>query len=143
MSLYDENSQYVGDYKAQIKDTHVGNSAQMTSAVMASWEIIKGLKVGADWNFFGKNYADFDVNSRSKENYEAWQIPNYYTFDLNASYRLKLNQGVNISFFTNVNNLLNNKYIADAKDAIVDGQKTALVYYGFGTTWSAGMKVSF
>ena len=142
MSLFDENSQYVGDYNAQIKDTHVGNSAQMTSAVMASWEIIKGLKVGADWNFFGKNYADYDVNSRSKENYEAWKIPNYYTFDLNASYRMKVNN-VNISFFSTVNNLLNKKYIADAKDATVDGKRTALVYYGFGTTWSAGMKVAF
>ncbi|MEG1586957.1 MAG: TonB-dependent receptor, partial [Bacteroidales bacterium] len=144
MSLYDDNSQYVGDYQAFIKDVHVGNSAQMTAALMGSWEIIKGLKVGADWNYFGKNYADFDVNNRkTEETYDSYKIPNYSTVDLNASYRLKLNNGVNISFFSNVNNLLNKKYIADAKDATVDGAKTALVYYGFGTTWSAGMKVSF
>lgn len=142
MALYDENNQHVGDYVAKIENTHVGNSAQMSAAVMASWEIIKGLKVSADWNYFGKNFADYDVNSRSKENFEAWQIPNYYTVDMNASYRLKFDK-VNVSFFTNVNNLLNKKYIADAKDATVDGQRTALVYYGFGTTWSAGMKIAF
>ncbi|MEG0993725.1 MAG: TonB-dependent receptor [Bacteroidales bacterium] len=144
-SLFNENQESLGEYNAYIKDVHVGNSAQMTAALMGSWEIIKGLKVGADWSFFGKNYADFNIDNRKNEgdNYDSYKIPNYSTIDMNASYRLKLNNGVNISFFTNVNNLLNKKYIADAKDATVDGQKTALVYYGFGTTWSAGMKVSF
>ncbi len=145
MALYDDNQQFVGDYKAYIKDVHVGNAAQMTAAVSASWEIMKGLKVGADWNYFGKNFADFDPTLRTNENdvQDSWKIPNYYTFDMNASYRINLKNRMNISFFANAQNLLNKKYIADAKDAEINKEKTALVYYGFGTTWSAGMKVNF
>ena len=143
MALYNDSQEYVGDYDAYIKGVHVGNSAQMTAALGASWEIIKGLKVGTDMNYFGKNFADFDPTLRkTDEIYDSWKIPNYFTMDLNASYRLKFDK-VNISFFGNVNNLLNKKYIADAKDATVDGDRTALVYYGFGTTWSAGMKLNF
>ena len=63
--------------------------------------------------------------------------------DINASYRMNFNNGMGISFFANGNNVLNKKYIADAKDATINGQRSALVYYGFGATWSAGVKVSF
>ncbi len=38
---------------------------------------------------------------------------------------------------------MNTEYIADAKDGTNHDWKTALVYYGFGTTWSAGFKVIF
>ena len=143
MALFDANQQYVGDYKAYIKDVHVGNAAQMTAALGVTWEPFKGFKIGADANYFGKNYADFDPTLRKdEETYDSWKIPNYFTVDANASYRLNLNK-VNISFFTSANNILNRKYIADAKDATINGEHTALVYYGFGTTWSAGMKVNF
>lgn len=148
LGLFDDEQNHVGDYEAYIKDVHVGNSAQMTAALMGSWQVTKALKIGADWNFFGKNFADFDVNNRrgTQENheiYDSWRIPNYCTMDINASYRLNLKNGVNISFFANGHNILNKKYVADAKDAIIGGEKTAVVYYGFGPTWSAGMKLAF
>lgn len=148
VALYNDNQELVSEYDAYIKDVHVGNSAQMTAALSGSWEIIKGLKVGADWNFFGKNYADFDVNNRKgtpekHEYFDSYKIPNYCTMDLNASYRMGLKNGMGISFFANGNNILNKKYISDAKDATINKERTALVYYGFGATWSAGVKVAF
>ena len=39
MALYNDSQEYVGDYDAYIKGVHVGNSAQMTAALGASWEI--------------------------------------------------------------------------------------------------------
>ena len=32
-----------------------------------SWEPFKGFKISADYNFFGKNYADFDPQNRVNE----------------------------------------------------------------------------
>ncbi len=143
--VFTDNQEYAGTYEAYIKGTHVGNSAQLTAALGAKWEIIEGLSIGADWNYAGKNYADFDVNNRqtADDMRDSYKIPNYYTVDVSASYRMKLNNNASISFFANGYNVLNQSYIADAKDAVVNGQNTALVYYGFGPTWSAGMKVSF
>ena len=138
-SLFDDNQNHITDYKAYVKGVHVGNSAQMTAALGASWEIIKGLKIGADMNYFGKNYAEFDATTRrAEELYDSWKIPNYFTMDMNASYRFTLKNKMTMSFFSGVNNLLNKRYIADAKDATINGERTSLFYYGFGTTWSAG-----
>ena len=39
----------------------------LTSALSASWEPFKGFKISADYNFFGKNYADFDPQNRVNE----------------------------------------------------------------------------
>ena len=116
----------------------------MNAAIGALWENIKSLKIGVHTNYFGKNYAEFDATTRrAEELYDSWKIPNYFTMDMNASYRFTLKNKMTMSFFSGVNNLLNKRYIADAKDATINGERTSLFYYGFGTTWSAGMKVTF
>jgi len=33
--------------------------------------------------------------------------------------------------------------VADATDGATHGEKSALVYFGFGTTWSTGLKIKF
>jgi len=45
--------------------------------------------------------------------------------------------------YANVNNLTDVEYIADAKDGDKHDMKTALVFYGFGRTWSTGFRVNF
>lgn len=145
-TLYDEYGQALGTYNAYVKDVHVGNSAQMTAALSGSWEIFKGLKLNVDYNFAGKNYADFDPSNRTEKKdagVDAWQLPNFYTIDLGLNYRFELCKGINAVVYTNVNNLTNVEYIADAKDGANHDWQSALVYYGFGTTWSTGFKILF
>ena len=145
-TLYDEYDNPLGTYNAYVKDVHVGNSAQMTGALSASWEVFKGLKINADYNYAGKNYADFDPSNRTEKKdagVDSWKLPDFYTIDLGMSYRFELCKGINAVIFSNVNNLTNVRYIADAKDGANHDWKTALVYYGFGTTWSTGFKLMF
>lgn len=145
-TLYDEYGSPLGTYNAYVKDVHVGNSAQMTAALSGSWEIFKGLKLNVDYTFAGKNYADFDPSNRTEKKdagVDAWQLPNFYTIDLGLNYRFDVCKGLKAVIYTNVNNLTNVKYIADAKDGANHDWQTALVYYGFGTTWSTGFKILF
>lgn len=130
----------------------VGNSAQTTAALGVSYEVMKGLRIGMDGNFFGRNYADYDLDTAARfatgtlkvEN--PWRIPSAYTFDARISYRFKIG-GLNSTWIANCNNLFNERYITDARD---NGAKTgghgwedATVFYGFGRTWSTSLKIHF
>lgn len=132
----------------------VGSSAQTTAALGVTYEVLKGLRVNLDGNFYGRNYADYDVSTLitgSKVGKEIvvaqpWRIPSAYTFDASISYNFKIGN-LDATWMGNCNNLLNEHYITDALD---NGAKTgghswqdATVFYGFGRTWSMSMKVKF
>lgn len=143
---YNEFNEAIGTYNAYLKDVHVGNSAQMTASLAASWEVFKGLKLHADYVYAGKNYADFDPANRTEKKdagVDAWKLPDFYTIDLGANYRFNISKNVNAVIYMNVNNLTNVQYISDAKDGSSHDRNTALVFYGFGRTWSTGFKVMF
>ena len=145
-TLYDDNQNPVGTFNAYTKGVHVGNAAQMTASLSASYEVFKGLRINADYLFAGKNYADFNPANRTEAKdagVDSWKMPNFYTIDLGVSYRFDLTKDINATIYSNVNNLTNNEYIADAKDGITHTAETALVYFGFGTTWSTGLKINF
>jgi len=145
-TIYDESSKPIGTYDAYVKDVHVGNSAQLTAALSASWEVFKGLKLNADYNFAGKNYADFDPSNRTSKSdagIDSWKMPNFYTIDLGLSYRFDLCKGLKAVIYSNVYNLTNTCYVADATDGATHNWDSALVFYGFGRTWSTGFKVMF
>ena len=108
--------------------------------------MFKGLKLSVDYNSAGKNYADFDPSNRTDKSdagVDAWKLPDFYTIDLGMSYRFDLCKGLKAVVYSNVYNLTNTRYIADAKDGANHDWRSALVYYGFGTTWSTGFKIMF
>lgn len=135
-----------------MKDIKVGNSAQTTASLGAQYEVLKGLRIGADGLFYGRNYSDYDITGASKfesgvfDIAQPWRIPSAFVYDAHISYRFKIGS-LNATWIANCNNILNEKYITDAKD---NGAKTgghgwedATVFYGFGRTWSMSLKVKF
>jgi outer membrane receptor protein involved in Fe transport len=141
---YDEYQKPLDTFNAFIAGVHVGNSAQVTAALSANYTPFKNFRMSADFNWFGKNFADYDLNSRTQiqDKVDAWQLPDYYTIDLSMNYKFKL-AGMNATLFANLYNLLDAEYIGDAKDGSKHDEFTSLVYYGFGRTWSAGLKINF
>lgn len=142
--LYDQNQQVVGTYNAYIKDIHVGNSAQVTGALSVNYRVLPKLKLGADFNWYGKNFAEFDPTKRTTPDsrQESWRMPNYYTIDLDANYRFKIGN-LDATLYGNVMNLLNTEYVADATDGINHDEFTSYVFFGFGRTWSTGLRINF
>ena len=75
--------------------------------------------------------------------YEPWEIPSYHTFDLSAGYSFDFGK-VRATLSGNVNNLLDQEYIADARDGSKHDWETATrVLYGFGRTYSVRLKFNF
>lgn len=142
--LYNDQQELIGSFNAYIKDLHVGNAAQTTASLMGTWEPLPKFRIGVDWNYFGRNYADFDPTLRNSasDRSDAWKMPEYSTLDANVSYKFKIGK-VGAKFYCNVNNILDKEYIADAKDGSDHSAKSALVYFGNGITWSTGLKITF
>lgn len=141
----DENGVEKGTYKAYTKGLNVGNAPQTSAYLAASWECFSGFNVGADFNYYARHYADFSAIDRNKEEdrAQAWKLPDYATVDLNLNYKMEIGKRTSMTFFGNINNLFDKKYITDAVDGADHSREKALVWYGFGTTWTAGVRLNF
>ncbi|MBD0402107.1 TonB-dependent receptor [Flammeovirga sp. EKP202] len=142
--ILDDTQQVVGEVNVFAKGIHVGDAAQTTAALGFNYNIMAGLKVGADWNIYDRLFADFNVTQiDSEENrQDAWQVPTYNLFDLNASYKFGIGS-LDATFYAKVNNVFNIKYVSDAFDGASRDWDTALVFYGAGTTWTTSIKLNF
>ncbi|MDU1904233.1 MAG: TonB-dependent receptor plug domain-containing protein [Dysgonomonas sp.] len=134
-----------------LKGVKVGNSAQTTFSLAASYRVFDNLFVGADYTHYSNNYADYSLEipnaGQTYKYYTPWKIPSAGIMDVNARYTFKF-AGLDASISGNINNVLNQEYISDAKDykARVDGGSTwedVGVFYGFGRTWTTTLKVRF
>ncbi|MFV0365286.1 MAG: TonB-dependent receptor [Mangrovibacterium sp.] len=142
---FDENQILLGEFHAYLDGVSVGNSAQNTAALGINYRFFKDWNIGIDGNYFGKNFADFDPAARtaqSAKGVDSWQMPDAFLVDINLGYNFQIG-GLKSRVFGNVNNLFNTEYIADATDGTDHTWRTAGVYYGFGRTFSLGMKVNF
>uniref|UniRef100_UPI0035A18136 TonB-dependent receptor n=1 Tax=Prevotella heparinolytica TaxID=28113 RepID=UPI0035A18136 len=72
------------------KNVMEGGSAQTTAAIGVNLFPMKGLRLSLDWNFYGRNYADYAVQSNDislggEKIYETpWRIPSYSTVDFSG-----------------------------------------------------------
>ena len=146
-----EDMANAGDYRANIKmdNVHVGGSAQTTAALGVNVRPLKDLRISLDWNFFARNYADYDIDTSNtglgKEIVigNPWEIPSYSTFDLSAGYSFDFGK-VRATLSGHINNLFNQEYIADARDgANHDWESATRVFYGFGRTYNVRLKFNF
>ena len=139
-----DGDQAIETFDLYIKDLKVGNAAQTTAAFGVDYTLFQGFKLGAYANYFDNIYANFEVLSRTSsedEGRQAWKMESFTTVDLNMVYDFQLG-GNDASLVANVYNLFNTEYIQDASD--IDGTaQSALVYFGTGTTWTAGIRINF
>jgi len=148
VDLTDDNQNVIGTYNVYIGGLHVGDAAQISFALGADYELLKGFKIGADYNYYNKLFADFDALDRSdapedgKSNPDAWELPAYGLFDMNLRYDFNL-ASLNATFLAKINNLFDTEYISDGEDGSTHDWDTGKVYYGWGRSWSFSLIVNF
>lgn len=130
-----------------MKGIRVGNSAQTSAALGLNYELLKGLRAGLDFVYWDRNYSYYRISdvgtSLTDVSFsQPWRIPAAGVFDFHAVYRFKIGD-FNCTLNGTVDNLLDQEYIADATDGSDHTWKTAKVYYGFGRTWTLGLKLAF
>ncbi|WP_421920534.1 TonB-dependent receptor [Marinifilum sp.] len=154
--LYDDDQNQVeisGGSTLFLDDVKVGDAAQLTASIGAQYELTKGLKIDARYNYADKLYAELNVlDFADSNNKGALELPSYSLVDLGASYNHAFKNGKRLSFRVNVNNLLDEEYISESDTNIhaESGDETwegidvdNKVYFGFGTTWNASVTFHF
>lgn len=142
IKIFNENQVEVAEVDLFISGLKVGNAAQTTAALGLDVKLFDGFKVGLNANYYANNFADYNPNDRGDETQvgvQPWQIPDYVNLDLDFNYKFRVGNNDAI-FYGNINNLLNEDYITDANDG---SASTALVYFGTGTQWTAGLRLKF
>ena len=140
--------------KLDMKGVRVGNSAQKTLAFGASYKFLQCLTAGLDYTHYADNYAYFNIPSTFGDSklISPWKIPDAGILDFYARYEFTF-AGLNTSLTGNINNMLNQDRITDARDYNVTESGAAsgsgstwrdvAVMYDFGRTYSLSMKVKF
>ncbi len=143
--VYNENQEFIDSISVYAGGIRVGNSAQTTAAFGIGYEVIVDLRISFDANYFDRLYADFNVEDRGdidNKGVNSWEMPSYQLFDLNFRYRFKI-AGLDATLISNINNIFNTEVIRDATDGTSFNYDTAIVYYGWGRTWTTSLRVKF
>ena len=143
VDILNEEQEVVDTVNLFIEDTPVGDAAQTTLAIGANYRFGTDTRLSVDYNYFDNLYADFDPSDRGSENApDPWQVPAYGVFDVAMTHGFSFGN-FDASLVARMNNVFNTEYVADALDGSGSNAQTALVYYGFGRTFSVGAKLKF
>lgn len=132
----------------------VGDAAQTTFSIGANYEIVRGLRVYADYYMADRLFADYDVNDSQftdpNEVPMIAEVPSYSLVDAGISYNFDLSEMLRMSLRFNMNNVFDETYVSELETNIPDDPNTSIneLYdnrgiYGFGRTWNAGVKLYF
>lgn len=150
--VFDDTNQKVGEGTIYIKDAKVGDAAQFVAYTEAMYRV-GDLSFDLGYRFVDGLYADYSIVDSAfltPDNPGAVKLPSYGLVDFGAMARFDL-FGNNASFRVNINNLFDTVYIAESNSNIhadsgsqtwngVDVRNS--VWFGFGRTWNATLRVN-
>ena len=142
VEIYDEEQNLIDVVDLYIAGLKVSESAQTTAALGLDWQLLPKTHFTVDYNYFGNLYAQYDPNDRGAPGPQAWKAPDYATFDAGLRYNFKIGE-FDTTLLAIMNNVFNTEYIADARDGSGSVTDTALVWFGFGRTFSVSAKMRF
>ncbi|MEM1324537.1 MAG: carboxypeptidase-like regulatory domain-containing protein [Bacteroidota bacterium] len=129
----------------------VGDAAQTTASIGAAYRAPFGLRIYADYYYADRLFANYDIfdDQFFSPGAEIAQLPSYSLVDAGASYDFTLG-GLNMTLRANVNNVLDEIYIAEMDTNILDNPATPenelydnRGFFGFGRTWNTSLKIRF
>ena len=143
VDILDEDQEVVETVNLFIKDLHVADAAQTTMALGLNYKFTSKTRLGLDYNYYADIYAAYDPSDRGTEGApDAWKMPDYGLFDAVISHGFDFGP-FEANLTARMNNIFDTEYISDARDGSGSVANTALVYYGFGRTFSIGAKLNF
>ena len=148
-----DTQQSEGELTIHAKDLPVGDAAQTTMSLGGSYRALKGLRLNINWRYAGRVFAQYDIDDSQflSDGGEITELPSYSLMDMGINYTLDMKGLKSLSFRLSMNNVLDTEYIAELDTIIKDDPATSnrnefydnRGFYGFGRTWSMGMKFKF
>ena len=158
--IFDESNQFIEKVNIYSDGLKVGNSAQKTFSINATYYPVRRSFVTVVYKYFMDNYADFDPGSRTNVNDKAqpWLMPDYGLLDAHLGYTLEFDKmGIafveELGFTLHLNNILDTVYLADAEDnrnnffrengVPIHNARSAEVWFGLPFRWSLSLEIRF
>ncbi|NPA46690.1 MAG: TonB-dependent receptor [Chlorobi bacterium] len=153
VKFYDENNEYKTTKTIYLKDVKVGNSAQLTSRLGIRYMPIKGLAFDVNQFYVDNLYAKIDLNAFQDPDHKgSLKLPAYSVVDAGVSYKFDIKKIGQLSLRLNVNNVFDKIYISESDTNIFPDETSQTwrgidtrnrVFWGFGRTWRASIKLRF
>ena len=142
--IFNNEQEAVGDpIDLYLQDVPVGGAAQNTFALGANYQVIESSTIRVNWTYADNLYSQFDpLGVSSGDDYMPWELPAYGLVDLGLTHRFDIG-ALSATLNGNVNNLLDTEYVSFGFDGDESNAQTANVWYGFGRTYTVGLKVNF
>ena len=139
VQIFDEDQVLIETINLFIEGLKVGGSAQTTAALGMDLELFAKTNFTVDYNYFGDLYSNYNPNDRGSQGPQAYQLPNYSTFDASIRHGFKI-MDLDATIIGRMNNVFDVDYLQTAFDGSVS---TIQAYYGFGRTFNISAKVKF
>ncbi|MUP45252.1 TonB-dependent receptor [Gramella sp. BOM4] len=143
--IFDQEQNPVNDEPIELflEEVPVGGAAQNTFALGGDYEAFENTNVRVNWTYADNLFAEFDpLGVSSSDDYAPWQLPSYGLVDLGLTHRFQI-ASLSATLNGNVNNVLDTEYVSFGFDGSDSNAQTASVWYGFGRTYTLGLKVQF
>lgn len=133
------NSQIIGDGELPLSGVKIGNAPQTSFGLGTKYDILTGLSVDVDFNFYTNLYGQVDPENvvgavLDNEVYVPEKLAGFGVVDAGVTYSFNIGTE-RLKLRGNVFNLFNKEYF---------GRKDGFGYfYGLGTTWNASLTYSF
>lgn len=164
-SAYDDNGSLIIEQTINPTGTKVGDAAQITYAASIRYQPIKKLYIKPQFNYFGKNYSNINLNDdyTIKNDVEdannpnnnintnigrvSWRMPDYWLIDINMGYSFNFWK-IKMDARATLINTLNTFYISDAQNNDFGNNRafnasSASVNVGMGRRWQMSLVATF
>jgi len=140
---FDQNNTVLSTSTLYLDKVKVGDAAQMTAALGASYEVVTRVTIDANYNYNSNLYASIDPTKFSaQDNKGSLELPSYGLVDAGFSYKLLVgkHKDNSVNFRFNLNNVFDKTYIAESKtnifaDDVKAGTNPAKTYEQLGETY--------
>ncbi|MFN6378937.1 MAG: TonB-dependent receptor [Flavobacteriales bacterium] len=143
--ILDEIGNPIGEVSFDARGVKVGDAAQTQLSAGCRYEPIKGFYIRPRITYFTDNFSDFNPETLRGDNAgrQSWEMPSYYTLDLNLGYSAKIFKDYKLGFRVNLINITDQRFVTDATNGSTFDINTAEVFFGMGFRWNVGLNFTF
>ncbi|MDO9511052.1 MAG: TonB-dependent receptor [Bacteroidales bacterium] len=141
--LFNNENQAFDTVNVYAKGLYVGDAPQLQAGLSMNLKTLKKFRVGVQWTYNDRMYADFDPSNRQNalDDQQPYRLPSYALTDINISYAFKVfNSPANASI--RCQNLFNTEYILRGKDGNTHDLQSFTGFWGFGRTFSFSIGIN-
>ncbi|MDR6844894.1 TonB-dependent receptor domain-containing protein [Flavobacterium granuli] len=170
-TLYNSANEELSKSLLYLDNVKVGDAAQMTASLGASYEVLERVTLDANYNFNDNLYAAISPDKfTAADNKGSLELPSYGLVDAGFSYKMLVGakRDKSVNFRLNVNNVFDEIYIAESRsNFFADDIKTKAtattpavtyaqagdiyngiatvnqVFFGFGRTYNFSLRYDF